>query len=260
MHLNPMLKHILLKYIKLLLKDLGDKTAADIKEEILDLVIPEEEWSKWWSSVRGKLKKDVEIIYPASIKEVFTLNKKKVNHQDQLKSNIENEKSVGKIIESLYNFMRDFLSLMKDEELRRFVISRLLTILNDEIPVEEKLQLLFLLSDLKHDVTEDLSREVKGLKDINDIISSIKILSYKRRLLSTIREIRDDWTIIYTDLIWSNQKHLLRDFLYDEVITNNKNDPIMIKRVDDIIINPQESPNAFIWFYAKDYKKENTFL
>ncbi|MCH9811190.1 transcript cleavage factor, partial [bacterium] len=44
--------------IKLLLRDLGDKTAFEIREEMEGLVIPEEEWSKWWSSVRGKLKKD----------------------------------------------------------------------------------------------------------------------------------------------------------------------------------------------------------
>ena len=63
--LNP------LDSIKLLLKDLGDMTAFEIREEMEGLVIPEEEWPKWWSSVRSKLKKDAEIIYPTFFKRIF---------------------------------------------------------------------------------------------------------------------------------------------------------------------------------------------
>ena len=38
--------------IRVLLRDLGPKTAGEIKDEMSDLVIPEEEWAKWWQSTR----------------------------------------------------------------------------------------------------------------------------------------------------------------------------------------------------------------
>ena len=44
--------------IRVLLKDLGPKTAQEIKDELCELVIPEKDWSKWWQAARAKIKKD----------------------------------------------------------------------------------------------------------------------------------------------------------------------------------------------------------
>ena len=43
--------------LRLFLRDMGPRSAAEIKEEFLDLVIPEADWAKWWQSARTKLKK-----------------------------------------------------------------------------------------------------------------------------------------------------------------------------------------------------------
>ena len=47
-----------LETIRLLLKDLGPKTALEIKDELCDIVIPESDWAKWWQLTRTKLKKE----------------------------------------------------------------------------------------------------------------------------------------------------------------------------------------------------------
>ena len=62
--------------VKMLLKDLGDKTAGEIKDELCDLVIPEKEWTKWWQNARAKLKKDTHVEVPVSAKDSFTLGRR----------------------------------------------------------------------------------------------------------------------------------------------------------------------------------------
>lgn len=45
------------EFMKKLLGELGPKTASEIKDELCDLVIPQEEWTKWWQQTRAKLKR-----------------------------------------------------------------------------------------------------------------------------------------------------------------------------------------------------------
>ena len=70
--------------IKTLLKNLGPKTAAEIKEELCDLVIPEKDWTKWWQGARAKLKKDTMVETPTSLREPFVLRHAEVTHEERL--------------------------------------------------------------------------------------------------------------------------------------------------------------------------------
>ena len=246
--------------IKLLLKDLGDKTATDIKDEMLDLVIHESDWSKWWSSVRGKLKKDLEVIYPVSVKEPFSLNKNKLNHEDRLKESIINEKNIDNIINIIYVFIRDFSPLIKEEVFRQILVHSLLDVSDKKINIAQKMQLLFLLADVKYDVENDITKEVIRLDNVIEIIHEIQILSFKRRLLLEIKEKRSDWVTIYTNLLLSNKKHLLREFLYEEIMKVDSNAKELDQHIEKVISNPNNSPNAFIWFVQKIIKQQTTLF
>ena len=59
--------------IRMLLRDLGPKTAAEIKDELCDLVIPAAEWSRWWQNTRAKIKKDTMIETPDDIRDPFRI-------------------------------------------------------------------------------------------------------------------------------------------------------------------------------------------
>ena len=75
--------------ICLLLKDLGNKNAIEIKEELCDLVIPEEDWSKWWQATRSKIKKSTLIISPSSLQGDFKLREKQTSHEEILYSSLD---------------------------------------------------------------------------------------------------------------------------------------------------------------------------
>lgn len=242
--------------IKLLLKDLGNMTAYEIKEEMVDLVIPEEEWTKWWSSVRSKLKKDTEIIYPSSIKEPFKLNTIKETHEDRLKASAEEARTVAELIDVFYIFLRDFSTLGKEDAISGFIKSELANILFDKnISTAEELQILFLLEDLKDPAAKNIAPTVKKVYDTHKVVKEMHILSYKRRFLALIKENREDWLSIFCDLIVSKTKHSLRDFLYEEVLSAKKEDELA-EKLENLIENPKASTYAYIWFFQKVMKKK----
>jgi transcription elongation factor GreA-like protein len=85
--------------IRDLLRDLGPKTAAEIKEELWELVIPEDQWSKWWQAARGKTKKDTFIATPANVREPFSLRDSEVSHGERFLVQFEKAKNTSKKIE-----------------------------------------------------------------------------------------------------------------------------------------------------------------
>jgi transcription elongation factor GreA-like protein len=69
---------------------LGPKTAAEIKDELCELVIPEEDWAKWWQNTRTKIKKDTMIEAPEDLRQPFALrHDSEVTHEDRLRKLLE---------------------------------------------------------------------------------------------------------------------------------------------------------------------------
>jgi len=77
--------------IKLLLKDLGPKTAVEIKDELCDLVIPEKEWVKWWQTARAKVKKDTMVEAPATVRDCFRLRAQELLHEEQFLKSLQDK-------------------------------------------------------------------------------------------------------------------------------------------------------------------------
>lgn len=84
-----------LEVIKCLLRDLGPKNAAEIKDELCELVIPEKEWTKWWQNARIKIKKDTEIESPENIRDPFVLRKVAISHESQFLTSLEEKIGQG---------------------------------------------------------------------------------------------------------------------------------------------------------------------
>ncbi len=100
--------------VKLLLHDIGPKTAAEIKEELCELVIPEKDWTKWWQAARAKIKKDPMMETPDSLKEPFYLRKAELSPEEQMKTILKENKNNKEVILTTYNFVRDKPGALKN--------------------------------------------------------------------------------------------------------------------------------------------------
>lgn len=240
-----------LKVIHLLLKDLGHKTAAEIKEEMMELVIPEKEWASWWQNTRAKLKKDTLIAYPKSLQEPFKLRSEAVSHLDRLKSQLKKGKSIDVTLNALYNFSRDFPNEVKGEEAQSFIQEHLDTL--EQNPALQDYQ-RFILLMIKEDalstegVKEQLTQLIQGLEEPLTFIQQIGIGAYKKRALSSLRKHNEDWKNLFGTLLISSEQNLLRDYLLREL---SKDPDTLQEQLQDLLQNPQKYPEALVWYFQK---------
>ncbi len=244
--------------IRSLLRDLGPKTAAEIKEELSDLVIPTGDWNRWWQTARAKLKKDTKIECPKELKEPFRLLTEEVPHEVALHKALEAKPSVNATIQMVYTFLRDFPETLKNGEFKASLEARFQEILNQE-PLNEsqKLQVLFFLEDLgASKIGEPIALLIAGLKTAPDIIRTIAVMGFQKRALQQIKKLRKDWQEIFLDLLFTVEQNLLRDFILHE-LDGPQTKEALKQKLTSLLIHPLSFPEVFIWYFQKIIDKKS---
>jgi transcription elongation factor GreA-like protein/transcription elongation GreA/GreB family factor len=248
--------------IKLLLRDMGPKSAGEIKDELSELVIPEKEWTKWWSGARGKLKKDPIIETPESLKETFKLRKSEISQEELLKKAIHHKTDVNDIILTAYNFLRDLPNVKKNQEVRNSLKDKLLENLsNPEITPEQELQICICLENhFNFEVPGKSSKAlVQDVEDIEKVIHAIEIVALKKRALSLVKENRSDWVELYLKFMMTIKHTALRDFLFKE-LNQNSTKPKLIANLQKLMQAPENHPESFIWYFQKLVENEDEVI
>lgn len=239
--------------LKMLLKDLGPKTASEIKDELCELVIPENEWTKWWQSTRSKAKKDTSIEIPTEIKEPFALRHRDIAHEERLQKALEKKPTVQELIQMVYSFLRDFPATLKNQEFKANLQEKLQIALSskENLNRSQELQLLFFLEDLEagHG-SEAISKMIKESEDLNHLVSDIEIVAFKKRALLAIRSKRDDWAVLFFDMLFKVNMNTLRDYILQELVKDKKERELK-ESLNELLAHPARYPNALIWYFKK---------
>jgi transcription elongation factor GreA-like protein/transcription elongation GreA/GreB family factor len=240
-----------IEVIRILLKDLGPKTASEIKDELCDLVIPEKEWAKWWQLTRTKLKKDTFIESPENQKDSFQLRKTEVSHEDRLQKILAGKPNTETLIETIYSFLRDFPTSIKNEVFKESLKTTVREVLSQkEITDTQELQLLFILQDLGHEKATTLSDLIAKYSNPEKIINEISVLAHKKRFLIELKNARSDWQPLFANVILTIDQNPLRDYLLEELM-KNKQELLVKEKISSLLQTPTLSPNAFIWYFQK---------
>ncbi len=248
--------------VKTLLRDLGPKTAAEIKEELCDLVIPEKDWSKWWQSARAKLKKDTMVETPSTLREPFAVRHAEVTHEQRLHTAIGKHSSIDELIQTAYSFVRDNPAMLKNPETRESIKSKLLSALeNSEINKAQELQIYIFLESQFDTHTEDkaVKKLIQELDSFESILNAIEIIAFKKRVLTLIREHRKDWAEIFLNLLFSNQQSTLRDYLIKE-LNQKEHQKLLEKKLLHLARHPIEAPEFLVWYFQKVIDKDSKGL
>jgi len=239
--------------VKLLLRDLGPKTAAEIKDELCDLVIPEEDWTKWWQGARAKMKKDPIIEMPESLKDHFILRKAEITAEERLQKSLQNNPQVNQIILSSYNFVRDNPSALKNPETQSAIQEKLNKLLEqEELTNEQKIQIHLLLDqffDLKESKNEVANIVVQS-SDPVALVKNIEIIAFKKRALLVIKEHRQDWQKVFLNLLFSLPQAQLRDYLFKE-LNQSETHALLKEHLQALLTNPSTAPDMFVWYFQK---------
>ncbi|MFS8564257.1 MAG: GreA/GreB family elongation factor [Rhabdochlamydiaceae bacterium] len=238
--------------IRILLRDLGPKTAAEIKEELADLVIQENEWAKWWQGARAKIKKDTLIQSPEDIKDVFVLRKSAVSHEERLQATLESNPEPKDLIPMVYNFLRDFPEILKNNTFKGKLQDKLKEALtHTEIPESQIVQIYFLLEDMNIEKNPTPVQDIiKNAKSFESLIQSIDILAFKKRILTLARKNRAEWKELFLNLLFAVSQNPIRDYLLSELLSSGA-DQELNKKLEDLMIYPGRHPELFLWYFQK---------
>jgi transcription elongation factor GreA-like protein/transcription elongation GreA/GreB family factor len=248
--------------VKMLLRDLGSKTAAEIKDELSDLVIPSAEWTKWWQSARSKLKKDTMVETPDDLKKPFRLRKAEVTHEERLQKALENKPDANTLIQMIYSFMKDFPETLKNHEFKALLHTKLNEMLSyPEISKPQQLQIYFFLQDLSSNKKENAEKVVDIVKQfsshaaVQDLLQNILILSFKKKVLTVIRDSRADWKEVFLHLILIVDQNTLRDYILSELLQEKEEDAVVLK-LNELCTNPGKYPDTFLWYFQKSMSQK----
>lgn len=244
--------------IRLLLRDLGPKTAADIKNELCDLVIPAEDWNRWWQTARAKVKKDTKIESPKELKDPFRLREEEVPHEVAFHKALEAKPDVNATIQMVYTFLRDFPETLKNQEFKSSLETRLKTVLSQEDLSEgQKLQVLFFLEDLNIPQTsEQILKLIEQMAGISDIVRNTQIMAFQKRILQKVQKVRKDWVDVYLDLIFSIDQNMIRDFILSELDSEKTKDALK-QKLATLLLHPFSYPEVFVWYFQKIIDKKS---
>ncbi|OJU80658.1 MAG: transcript cleavage factor [Chlamydia sp. 32-24] len=249
------------KVIKLLLKDLGPKTAAEIKDEMAEYIIPESEWSKWWQTARAKLKKDCFVETPNNLKDTFKLRSKEITQEERMNNTIKDNMNADKIIYSTYNFVKDLPAVKSNNEIRETLKNKLLDLLKEELNPTQELQVLLLLEQFFQHKTEkkQVVDLIKNHTSILDLINPMTILALKKRCLVIIRENREDWVDLFIQSLFTIPQAPLKDYLIQEL---NKGDSRkkLSHKIHDLAERPLMAPEMLVWYFQKIINDTNQNL
>lgn len=243
--------------IHLLLRDLGPKTAQEIKDELSELVIPERDWSKWWQQARSKIKKDTKITSPQTAKQPFILRESEISHEVRFREALEKTKNVDERVQVIYNFTRDFPEVLKNPELKEQLKTHLLEGLEGapSLPLfslARKIQVTFLLEDFfPEEFPEASIHLIKHVENIEGILSLIDIISFKKRTLTVVRDQREDWRELFLHLLFLVPQNALRDYLLKELQNDGAAKELLKDKIHELLNRMTLYPEAFFWYFQK---------
>jgi transcription elongation factor GreA-like protein/transcription elongation GreA/GreB family factor len=245
-----------------LLQDLGPKTASEIKELMIDLVIPADQYSKWWQSVRSKLKKNPHIESPKTAKDPFVLRKAKISEDERLGKMLDGKETFQEILGALYAIDRDFPEILKDKETKNEVLERAKGLLHfEDTKSIDHLQVYFLLEQIldRNEHGEEVRKIITSLEDFGEALGQIEIVAMRKRFLQAIRELRADWEAIFADLMLIAEPVQLKDYILKELNALSPHTKLLAY-LQRMVQEPALYPEAFLWYFQKVVSDEAPLL
>lgn len=244
--------------IRNLLRDLGPKNAAEIKDELIDLVIPADQWNKWWQNARSKLKKDTLIESPKDLKDPFILREKDVPHEQAFYKALESKPTIHAMIQMVYNFLRDFPEVMKNAEFKSTLERKIQeTIQNEHLSETQSLQLWLILEDLGNsESSKKIISIITDFPNSSDLISSIEIITFQRRCLQGVKKCKKDWVEIFLNHLLTSDQNTIRDFITQELNTP-ENKEFLKQKISHLLLNPILYPEMYVWYFQKIIDKKS---
>jgi len=242
-----------------LLRDLGPKTANEIKDLLYEYVIDPDKYSKWWQAARIKLKKDGHIQLPKTAKDRFELREEKLSVEDRLQHALKGKEGFYEIFGTIYSLIRDFPELLKKKSTSADEIrEKALYLLEMEgVNDIDRLQVYFFLQYFLDDASyaDQIRTVIQEVEDVKRALCQIEVVVMRKHFMQAIRQFRRDWEDLFCQMILVAEPSQLKDYLLKE-LSAKEAVPKFLEQLEYLLDHPASYPEPFLWYFQKIVSKE----
>lgn len=238
------------KVLKMVLEDLGPQTASEIKDAMCELVIPEKEWGKWWSQARAKLKRDLTVESPDSLREPFRLREQDHSHEDEFLAVIGKKKTISDILAAAHSFSKEHPQQMKNKTVKTAFLNMHADLeKRSDLTPSQACELLLMKQALYPDLgPNDLGTYLAKAPNLVDIINGMEIQQFKKQAWMWVREKQKNWVELFLQALSGSQASLLREYLVKELASEKEG---LKKLLLSLVHHPSSDPELFFWFFIR---------
>ncbi len=222
-------------------------TVKDFKEELLNGILSQKEWTKWWGKAKTILKKNPYFGTLPEKNEVYFIRKKPISFDEDIYNKFKTEKNFDKRFELFHDFIShgDIDSEYFEDMLKYFTV--FISSINNLN--ENSLKSFFLLKNLKKTYSYlpivfsfDFKEILENLKDIHTYLPLIPENELKKSFLINIRRTAENWPQIYVKCFYEYPMK----FIIEELIAEGKKSIVDVL-IRNIFAHYREYTELFIW-------------
>ena len=176
-----------------------------------------------------------------------------LTHEERLNNEINQKKTFSEIVTVIYNYVRDFPEILKKKPVKQSLEEKLVHLLDSpDLSEGQRLQISLFLEESfqENPLRQSVEELVQHSTSLAQAIQDIDILAFKKRALSAIRKLRNDWVQLFLELLSIIPQNALKDYLLKE-LQESEAAPKLIKTLEILIAHPEKNPDLFMWYFQK---------
>lgn len=209
-----------LALVKLVLKQAGKACMSrDLRPWVVDDIIPNEEWTRWWGRVRTEARKDPYLKFE---NHTLTLRETPMTYEVECLEKVEKIEDFHEKVAAIRTAVKDGGGALLEGPVGEHATEFLKKALQGQYGADPALRVecLFLSEELRyHGLTSlpDRSSAVQALirddSGLPALIASIKTLDFKKRALQYAQRVHERWPSIFCEIMRVKTSSDLWDFL-----------------------------------------------
>ncbi|HOM09167.1 MAG TPA: transcription elongation factor GreA [Spirochaetota bacterium] len=243
-----------LQFFEILIRSYNGSIAlADVKKELIPDFVSEKAWAKWWSNKRTEIKKSPLFGISPEKKDVIIMRDKPLTFADELLDNFLKTDSFTEKLDVVIEFVNN-IDAGEGVAVAQFFVDYFSGELKGD-SVTRKILSYFILNGLSKFIDAKklkLDQAYKGIvaivkesQDLPSISRKIGSYDYKKDLINLIKEAREDWADIYSQILFETPVRIHKYIV--NILIRSHEYGIINRFVEKTLIGAKEFPEIFLW-------------
>ncbi len=241
-----------------IISDIGPKTSLGIKDLLSGSIIDEGSYSKWWQGAKNRMKRDSRIAAPEhSPKGNYTIQKCPPSLNNRIENSLKDKKSFEEKFSAIYSLTKDIPQLLKrGESAQKTLIKEVETLFEeDKISPIQRILSYFLIDMIDGESAKKyapaIATDFSKIKNYEEALASIHVAPFKKKFLSTLKEIHLNWEPLFSELFLQVSSSQQREHISKELTQSESGKKMIESCLEALLENPMRNPEAFFWHFQK---------